>query len=153
MFDRAAQVNAQFAGGSIRQEEVVAALHALGVPAGQVTVIARADAGDSHAPAAVPGWFTRLKGLFVAERETTALLPDMLVLVHLGQDDTLAGPVEEVLHRFGATRVEHYAPSRVPTRIGVAGVAAPGAAAEPGEAGWEDDGGGPATTTTSPNAR
>lgn len=144
MFDRAAQVNAQFAGGSIRQEEVVAALHELGVREEQVTVIARADAGVSHAPLEGPGWFARLRGRLGAERETaSAPVPDLLILVHLGRDDTLAGPVEAVLRRFGATQVEHYAPGRVPTRIGVAVAKAP-SAAERGEPGWEDDGGGSA---------
>ena len=132
MFERAAQVNARFAGGSVRQEEVVAALHEAGVQAGQVSVIARADSGASHAPPEARGWLARLKGVLGAGGEIAAApVPDLLVLVHLGRDDTLAGAVEDVLRRFGAAQVEHFSPGRVPTRVGVA---AP--AAESGEAGW-----------------
>ena len=54
MFDRAAQVNARFAGGSSRQAEVVDALHELGLGEGQITVIERADTGEWRGPAAAP---------------------------------------------------------------------------------------------------
>ena len=118
MFERAAQVNARFEGGASRQAEIVAALHALGVPDEQITVIERADPGDWREPAAAPGVLARLVGRFGGGRDTgPAAPPALLILVHLGQDDTLSGPVEDVFRRFGATSVEHYAPSRIPTRV------------------------------------
>src|SRR5215218_5687101 len=59
MFERAAQVNARFEGGSSRQAEIVAALHELGVPDERINVIARADPGDWQEPAAAPGLLAR----------------------------------------------------------------------------------------------
>ena len=46
MFERAAQVNARFKGGSSRQAESVAALHEVGVPDERINVIKWADPGD-----------------------------------------------------------------------------------------------------------
>ena len=119
MFERAAQVNARFEGGSSRQAEIVAALHELGVPDERINVIERADAGDWREPAAAPGLFARLKGMFGGGRDAgpAAPTPALLILVHLGQDDSLSGPVQDVFRRLGATSVEHFAPSRVPTRV------------------------------------
>ena len=131
MFDRAAQVNARFAGGSSRQAEVVDALHELGLGEGHITVIERADTGEWREPASAPGWFARLLGRRGGERDTVAApTPDLLILVHLGQDDTLSGPVQDVFRRFGATRVDHYPPSRVATRVFGAGGASQDAGAE-----------------------
>src|SRR5207247_7962076 len=56
MFDRAAQVNARFAGGSSRQAEVVDALHELGLGEGQITVIERADTGEWRGAGRGPRW-------------------------------------------------------------------------------------------------
>ena len=119
MFERAAQVNARFAGGSSRQAEIVEALHELGVPDERINVIERADPGDWQEAAAKPGVLARLLGRFGGERgpSPAAPTPALLILVHLGQDDTLSGPVQDVFRRFGATSVEHFAPSRVPTRV------------------------------------
>jgi hypothetical protein len=135
MFERAAQVNARFEGGSGRQAEIVEALHELGVPDERINVIERADPGDWREPAAKPGMLARLMGRFGGERgpAPAAPTPALLILVHLGQDDTLSGPVQDVFHRFGATSVEHFAPSRLPTRaFGAAGAAgaAPNVTAE-----------------------
>ncbi len=130
MFERAAQVNARFEGGSSRQAEVVEALHQLGIPDERINVIERADAGNWQEPTAKPGLLARLQGLFGGERDAgpAAPTPALLILVHLGQDDSLSGPVQDVFRRFGATSVEHFAPSRVPTRT--FGAAAPDANAE-----------------------
>ena len=128
MFERAAQVNARFEGGSSRQAEVVEALHQLGIPDERINIIERADAGNWQEPAEKPGLLARLMGLFGGERDAgpAAPTPALLILVHLGQDDALAGPVEDVFRRFGATSVEHFAPSRVPTRVfGAAGTVPP----------------------------
>jgi len=130
MFDRAAQVNARFAGGSSRQAEVVDALHELGLGEGHITVIERADTGEWREPASAPGWFARLLGRRGAGVAPAAAAPDLLILVHLGQDDTLSGPVQDVFRRFGATRVDHYPPSRVATRVFGAGGASQDAGAE-----------------------
>ena len=128
MFERAAQVNARFEGGSSRQAEIVEALHELGVPDERINVIERADPGDWREAAAAPGLFARLKGMFGGgpDAAPAAPTPALLILVHLGQDDSLSGPVEDVFRRFGATSVEHFAPSRVPTRVfGAAGPVPP----------------------------
>ena len=132
MFERAAQVNARFEGGSSRQVEIVGALHELGVPDERINVIERADPGDWQEPAAKPGLLARLMGRFGGERSPgpAAATPALLILVHLGQDDTLSGPVQDVFRRFGATRVDHYPPSRVATRVFGAGGASQDAGTE-----------------------
>ena len=115
MFDRAAQVNARFEGGSPRQAEVVAALRELGLAEGQINVIERADAGDWQEPAA-PGWFARLRGMLGREPDVVAALPpNLLILVHLGRDAALAGAVQDVFRRFGATRFDHHPASTIAT--------------------------------------
>ncbi len=128
MFERAGQVNASFAGGSSRQAEIVAALHEVGVPDERINVIERADPGDWQEQAATPGVLARLMSRFGGGRDPgpAAPTPALLILVHLGQDDSLSGPVQDVFRRFGATSVEHFAPSRVPTRVfGAAGTVPP----------------------------
>ena len=111
MFERAAQVNANFPGGSSRRAEVVAALRDLGLEEGQITVIARA--APEHRPAAL-GWFARLTGRRGTAPDTAAPPPDLHILVHLGRDGALAGAVQEVFHRFGATQVSSYTQGQVP---------------------------------------
>ena len=132
MFERAAQVNARFEGGSSRQTEVVEALHQLGIPDERINIIERADAGNWQEPAEKPGLLARLMGLFGGERDAgpAAPTPALLILVHLGQDDSLSGPVQDVFRRLGATSVEHFAPSRVPTRSFSSAPAAPDVNAE-----------------------
>ena len=115
MFDRAAQVNARFEGGSPRQAEVVAALRALGLGEEQINVIERADPGDWQEPAA-PGWFERLQGRLGRKPDVVAALPpNLLILVHLGRDEALAGQVQDLFRRFGATRVDHHPASTIAT--------------------------------------
>ncbi len=115
MFDRAAQVNARFAGGSPRQAEVVAALRELGLAEEQINVIERADAGDWQ-EAAAPGWFARLRSLLGREPDVVAALPpNLLILVHLGRDEALAGAVQDLFRRFGATQVDHYPGGKIAT--------------------------------------
>ena len=115
MFERAAQVNARFEGGSPRQAEVVAALRALGLGEEQINVIERADPGEWREPAA-PGWVERLKGLLGREPEVVAALPpNLLILVHLGGDEALAGEVQDLFRRFGATRGGYYPAGRIAT--------------------------------------
>src|SRR6266542_2037919 len=99
MFDRSAQVNARFAGGSPRLAEVVAALRALGLGEEQINVIERADPGEWQEPAA-PGWVERLKGRLGYEPAVVAALPpNLLILVHLGGDEALAGEVQDLFRR------------------------------------------------------
>ena len=115
MFERAAQVNARFEGGTPRQAEVVAALRALGLEEEQINVIERADPGDWQV-AAAPGWVERLKGRLGFEPDVVAELPpNLLILVHLGGDEALAGAVQDLFRRFGATRVGHYPAGTIAT--------------------------------------
>ena len=131
MFDRAAQVNARFAGGSSRQTEIVAALHGLGLREEQVTVIERVDPGNWQVPAAT-GLLARLWGRRGGQHQTATAppVPDMLILVHLGQDDALSAPVQAVFQRFDAARIEHYPSGQLPTSVFAAGGAPREAGAE-----------------------
>lgn len=117
MFDRAAQVNAHFAGGTGSPPGVVEELRALGLGADQIKIVARADAGAWRAPEAPTGLLARLRSLLGGAREAAAPppTPDLLLLVYLGADDALAGPVQEVLRRGGATRVDYHPAGRMPT--------------------------------------
>ena len=115
MFERGAQVNAKFAGGSSRQGEMVAALRALGLGADHITVIARADPGDWQQPAS-PGLFARLRGRLSGPAAGGPLPPaDTLLMVHLDRDEALAGPVQDLFRRFGATTVEFHPAGRIAT--------------------------------------
>lgn len=115
MFDRMAQVNATFAAGSLRKDELVKAMAEIGLSEGQITVIDKVDAGDWREKSAAPGFFSRLFGrrAGTSEVETPAI---MVVMAHLGTDDALADKVEEVFRRFGASTVDHYASGRIQTR-------------------------------------
>ena len=125
MFDRAAQVNATFTGGLPRHAELVAELRALGLREDQVNVIARADKGNWQQDAP-PGLLARWRGRGGPAAEAPA---DLLVLVHLGQDDTLAAPVQDLFRRFGAVTVGYYPAGHVPTRNIAEGAADEGEAA------------------------
>lgn len=119
MFERASQVNARFAAGSCQPREVVAALEELGLTTSQITVLERAAPAPGLAVTARPSIMARLRGLRAGQqgetpRQTPA--PDLQIIVHMGQDDTLAGPVQEVFRRFGAAGVEHFSPTHSPHR-------------------------------------
>jgi hypothetical protein len=129
MFERAAQVNANFPGGSNRQVEVVAALRSLGLEAGQITVIERA--APLTRPVAAPGWFARLTGRPGAVPSAAPPPPDVHILVHLGQGDALAEAVQEVFHRFGATQVNNYSSGKVPVHAFVVDPPSPDASVAP----------------------
>ena len=117
MFERAAQVNARFAEGAGPQAAIVAALRALGLGEEQINVIERADPGEWQERVA-RGRFARLRGLLGGAPHLVAAPPPpaMYILVHLGRDDALAGEVQAVFRRFGATQVEHYTPGPIATR-------------------------------------
>jgi hypothetical protein len=117
MFDRTAQVNARFAGGASESAAVVAALHKLGLGAAQIRVVEHADPGTWHEPAPAQGWLTRLKGRFGSALPVNAASPppDLLILVYLGQDDTLAEPVQAVFRRFDAAQIDYYPAGKVAT--------------------------------------
>ncbi len=125
MFDRAAQVNATFTGGLPRQAELVAELRALGLREDQVHVIERADKGNWQQDAP-PGLWARWQGRGGPAAEAPA---DLLVLVHLGKDDALAGPVQDLFRRFGAASVGYYPAAHIPTRNISAGTVDEGEAA------------------------
>ena len=112
MFERDAQVNATFTGGLPRHAELVAELRALGLREDQVHVIERADKGNWQQDAP-PGLWARWRGRGGPTAEAPA---DLLVLVHLGQDDTLAAPVQDLFRRFGAASVGYYPAAHIPTR-------------------------------------
>lgn len=117
MFDRGAQVNAKFAGSTSQQGEIVAALRALGLEAGQITVLAGGQHGDWQ-QAATPGLLARLRGRLSGPPAAVRAAPaDTLIMAHLGRDDALATPVQDLFRRFGATTVDYYPPGRVATRI------------------------------------
>lgn len=115
MFDRMAQVNATFTAGTLRRDELVQALVESGLPEGQITVIDKVDAGDWREKAAAPGFLARLfgGGKPAAETDAPAI---MVVMAHLGSDESRAGQIEEIFRRFGATKVDCYAAGRVQTR-------------------------------------
>ncbi|HEX5503735.1 MAG TPA: hypothetical protein VFW96_14015 [Thermomicrobiales bacterium] len=117
MFDRTAQVNAHFAGGTGPPPGVVEELRALGLGAEQIKIIARADPGAWRAPEPTTGVLARLRGILGGAREAAAPppTPDLLLLVYLGADAALAEPVQEVLRRGGATRVDYHPAGRMPT--------------------------------------
>lgn len=114
MFDRMAQVNATFTTGTLRRDELVQALVETGLSEQQITVIDKVDAGDWREKAA-PGFLARLfgRGSVATEAEAPAT---MVVMAHLGTDETRADQVEEIFRRLGATKVDRYASGRIQTR-------------------------------------
>lgn len=115
MFDRSdarrpAQVNACFEGGTSRRDEIVAALRQAGLNDTQITVIDRPDPDDTKIATSELGFFDRLKEMFSGDqdREQETHRYDLLILVHLGDKEALAGPVQEVFKRFDAARVNFY---------------------------------------------
>jgi hypothetical protein len=122
MLDRAdagrpAQVNACFEGGTDRKADILDALHQVGLGDDQITVIDRAMPDDYATETAGPSLIERIKGLFGGDKDDEdAEKYDLLILAHLGEDEHLAGPVQEVFERFGAARVNYYAPAAADMR-------------------------------------
>ena len=109
MMERAGQVNARFAGGSLPAEQVTQALLALGLEERQITIVKRADPGDWREPEAEAGLLSRLLQRFVGRGEAAAApTPDALLMVYLSQGSGIAEQVQETLRGFGATRVDYY---------------------------------------------
>ena len=106
---RPAQVNACFEGGTSRRDEIVAALRQVGLTERQITVIDRPQPEDVLVETSEPSFLDRIKSLFGSDDEEEEQKDyDLLILAHLGDDDSLAGPVQEVFQRFGAARVNYY---------------------------------------------
>lgn len=109
---RPAQVNACFEGGSDRAREIVAALRQAGLRDEQITVIDRTDPEKTDVDTRPePSFAERLKSLFGGDQDKErAAEPDYdtIIMAHLGHDDSLAGPVQEVFQQFGAARVNYY---------------------------------------------
>ena len=122
MLDRAdagrpAQVNACFEGGTDQKAEILDALHQTGLGDDQITVIDRAMPEDFAIETAQPSLIERIKGLFGGDKDDEdAEKYDLLILAHLGQDENLAGPVQEVFERFDAARVSYYPPAAADMR-------------------------------------
>lgn len=114
MFDRMAQVNATFTVGTLQRDELVRALVEAGLSEQQITVIDKVDAGDWREKAAAPGFLARLFGRGAVATETEAPAT-MVVMAHLGTDESHAEQVEEIFRRFGATKVDCYAAGRIQT--------------------------------------
>lgn len=118
MFERAAQVNARFAAGTCKSDDVITALEGLGLKSSQITVLSRPAAAAAAAPAAA-GWLGRLKGMFgggAAATVAPTAAPDLQIIVHMGQDGTLIEPVREIFQRFGASGIEDFAATHSPNR-------------------------------------
>ena len=108
---RPAQVNACFEGGTSQRDQIVAALKGVGLQDNQITVIDRPDPEDTDIALEEPGFLDRIKALFgkgdTSDDEEHKNY-DLLILAHLGNDDELAGPVQDVFKRFNAARVNYY---------------------------------------------
>ena len=118
MFERAAQVNARFAAGCDKSNEIVTALEGLGLKSSQITVLSRSASAAVSAPAAL-GWLGRVKGMFGGGQAATVAptaAPDLQIIVHMGQDGALIEPVRKLFTRFGATGIEHLAATNSPNR-------------------------------------
>lgn len=117
MFERAAQVNARFAAGTCKSDDVVTALEGLGLKSSQITVLSR-PATAAAPVAASSGWLDKIKGMFGGAAPVAAapVAPDLQIIVHMGQDGALIEPVRELFKKFGATGVEHFAATHTPNR-------------------------------------
>lgn len=119
MFERASQVNARFVAGSCRQEDVVAALRGLGLTQGQITVLEPTPPSADQVPAEAGGLVARLRAMFGMAAPSAApppKTPDIQFIIHMGQNDALASPVQDIFRRFGAVGIEHFAPTSTPQR-------------------------------------
>jgi hypothetical protein len=110
---RPAQVNACFSGGSSQRDAIVAALHEAGLTDEQITVIDRPDPEATEVEPAEPSLLDRIKELFGGDdEEHEARHYDLYILAHLGQDEALAGPVQDVFTQFNAADVRYYPSAR-----------------------------------------
>lgn len=112
-FERAAQVNARFAASVFPRNEIVAALHELGLEDRQITILDRPLVVAYQAPV-VPSLATRVRSLFGGKATASAAAvpaQDVQIMVHLGQDEHLAAQIQELFHRSGAATVEYFAPT------------------------------------------
>jgi hypothetical protein len=116
---RPAQVNACFEGGSSRMNEIVSALRGVGLRENQITVIDRPDPEDTKVATEEPSFLDRIKSLFGGDKDNDAEHHnyDLLILAHLGQDEALADPVQEVFRRFDAARVNYYPPAEAAMHV------------------------------------
>ena len=117
---RPAQVNACFEGGSSRTNEIVSALRGVGLRENQITVIDRPDPEDTKVATEEPSFLDRIKSLFGGgdkDNDAEHHNYDLLILAHLGQDEALAGPVQEVFRRFDAARVNYYPPAEAEMHV------------------------------------
>jgi hypothetical protein len=109
---RPAQVNACFRNGLDREVDIVAALREVGLSDDRIT-LSEHPGPEDESPRVddTGGFFAHLKELFGAERTGEERHPyDLIVIAHLGDDEALAQPVEEVFKRFDAAEVSYYAP-------------------------------------------
>lgn len=105
---RPAQVNGQFRVGAVSLDDIKAALREVGIRDDQVTVIDKPVAHRTTVATAEPGMVSKLLGRFRKAAAVEESHDEMLVMVHLGLDDRLAQPVQDVLQRLGAARVKYY---------------------------------------------
>lgn len=126
---RPAQVNACFEGGSSRTDEIVSALREVGLRDNQITVIDRPNPEDTKVATEEPSFLERIKSLFGGDKDDDAEHRnyDLLILAHLGQDEALAGPVQEIFRRFDAARVNYYPPAEAEMHVLGGGDVAEGA--------------------------
>ncbi|HEX5503071.1 MAG TPA: hypothetical protein VFW96_10645 [Thermomicrobiales bacterium] len=109
---RPAQVNACFRDGLKREVDIVTALREVGLSDDRITLSERPGPEDESPRMDDTGGFLgRLKELFTADHTGEERHPyDLIVIAHLGDDEALAQPVEEVFKRFDAAEISYYAP-------------------------------------------
>ncbi|HET8628575.1 MAG TPA: hypothetical protein VFL91_14230 [Thermomicrobiales bacterium] len=105
---RPAQVNGQFKMGAVSLDDIKAALREAGIRDDQVTVIDKPVAHRTTIATAEPSMVAKLLGRFRKPAVTEEAHDELQVMVHLGLDDRLAQPVQDVFQRLGATRVKYY---------------------------------------------
>ncbi|MGN6562284.1 MAG: hypothetical protein ACTHMU_06460 [Thermomicrobiales bacterium] len=109
---RPAQVNAYFSGGSSQRDAIITALHEVGLTDDQITVIDNPKPEDTVV-AAEPGLLDRIKHLFDDHDEAQEERRyDLYILAHLGQDEALATPVQDVFKQFNAADIQYYPSAR-----------------------------------------
>ena len=114
MLERTGQINARFAGGTLKSEELTAALLALGLEQRQITLVMRADPGEYRPSEPEPGLVSRLLRLLGGTKAATVgPVPDALAMIYLSNESASAESIQEALHRFGATRVDYYPAGQV----------------------------------------